>query len=546
MALDTITGTLNPYTIPSEILARIGTIEGDITTIEGDITTIEGDITSIETALDKTVYGYETVSDMQDDTNLTAGMIAHTNGFHSSGDGGAAWYVISATGTANGMDVIALDNGAFATLVITGDSVTPEQFGAYGDGATSDLSAISAAFNSGYNVIAKNKYLIDDILTVDVDNVTIKGCNSGLMKFTYSSDTEWAVTFTVNNFEINGLSFEADATAGTWAYKKIKFSDSSYVKLINCHFESLETYTLGLDFYDNWHDVEVSGCSFNYDSLQSGSYSSGGVWFRTGYTGDAYNLNINDCTFNGATSDEILAIYVVSDYVSTRTLENVHVSNCTFAADSNSASHPFIRVTDVARVIVDGCVFVAENTTGTSTLLNIDADADVIFIGCTFEANTSASLAFANYGKFFNCVMDLYAMAASDGYYEGCVINAANGKPSSRTTFKNCSINIDEVSSNQFARANMSFFNCDIKLTTGRFLQTLSDTVGFTMVNCRLTCPYLDVRGTDVVVVGNIITLTATSPSFSFSSAQSGYYCHNVANTSPSGTSNVTVSYNVP
>lgn len=68
MALDTITGTLNPYTIPREILDRIGVIEGDITTIEGDITTIEGDITDIENAIPISEFdSTNTVKDYIDD-----------------------------------------------------------------------------------------------------------------------------------------------------------------------------------------------------------------------------------------------------------------------------------------------------------------------------------------------------------------------------------------------------------------------------------------------------------------------------------------------
>ena len=65
-------------------------------------------------------FAFDTVAAMQRTRNLLyVGAICHTNGFHASGDGGAAWYVISDTGTANDMDVLALHGGLVATLVIT-------------------------------------------------------------------------------------------------------------------------------------------------------------------------------------------------------------------------------------------------------------------------------------------------------------------------------------------------------------------------------------------------------------------------------------------
>ena len=95
---------------------------------------------------------YETVADMQADTTLSSGMICHTNGFHTSGDGGAAFYKITATGTANGMDILACQGGLIATLVITEAYVTPEMFGAYGDGSHDDSDSLQCAFDNCDNI----------------------------------------------------------------------------------------------------------------------------------------------------------------------------------------------------------------------------------------------------------------------------------------------------------------------------------------------------------------------------------------------------------
>lgn len=63
------------------------------------------------------VEAFGTVAQMQAATYLTDGMVCHTNGFHVEGDGGAAYYMIGTTGTANGMDVLALQGGLLATNV---------------------------------------------------------------------------------------------------------------------------------------------------------------------------------------------------------------------------------------------------------------------------------------------------------------------------------------------------------------------------------------------------------------------------------------------
>lgn len=65
---------------------------------------------------------------ISDEAKLPIGTYFETNGFHTSGDGGAARYLVSSTGTANGMDVIQLAVGKFATIQVT-QECSPEQIG---------------------------------------------------------------------------------------------------------------------------------------------------------------------------------------------------------------------------------------------------------------------------------------------------------------------------------------------------------------------------------------------------------------------------------
>lgn len=113
---------------------------------------------------------FDTVADMQEAIDLKAGMVCHTNGFHSAGDGGAAFYEVTADGEPNDMDVLALQNGLYATLVVAEPYVTPEMFGAYGDGANDDYATIQRAIgffdNGGIVKLSNKKYVIGSTLKV--------------------------------------------------------------------------------------------------------------------------------------------------------------------------------------------------------------------------------------------------------------------------------------------------------------------------------------------------------------------------------------------
>ena len=135
--------------------------------------------------LNKTrVLSFDTVADMQTATDLVAGMTCHTNGFHSAGDGGAAYYTVSTSGTANGMDVLALQNNLYAKLKVTEPYVTPEMLGARSDGIADDTLIIQRCLDvsshvrlNGDYLVSKNTAFGDSASCVNIvnDDVTIDG-----------------------------------------------------------------------------------------------------------------------------------------------------------------------------------------------------------------------------------------------------------------------------------------------------------------------------------------------------------------------------------
>lgn len=191
-------------------------------------------------------FTFDTVADMQAAYELLyVGAICHTNGFHASGDSGAAYYTIGASGTANGMDVLAIPNGLFATLVVTGPYVTPEQFGAYGNGIHDDSDSVQKAlmFANESDMTAKldKTYVITKQLTA---NCTING--SG--KLTTAGDNtrfEGAILYSDAGLTVDGITFSCGSKVEfALADKFIRYNNAIYIVggplvVRNCSFHDL-------------------------------------------------------------------------------------------------------------------------------------------------------------------------------------------------------------------------------------------------------------------------------------------------------------------
>lgn len=106
---------------------------------------------------------FKTVEDMKS-SDVHDGDYCITLGYHTPGDGGAAIYMIV-------YEPVAVEDGANwhylyksdvnrAKFITLDGSVTPEQFGAYGDGSRDDTDAINKCIQSGYrvNFIQKHTY----------------------------------------------------------------------------------------------------------------------------------------------------------------------------------------------------------------------------------------------------------------------------------------------------------------------------------------------------------------------------------------------------
>lgn len=128
------------------------------------------------------VHTYDTVADLKADTKLKAGNHVATKGYTTAGDDGHATYIIVDDNTLvdDGGMIHDLANGLKA--VLNTNYVTPEMYGAYGDGQQNhnDSDAIQKAFNSGKTVEFSPKTYTCFGLTIT--NPTVIHGNGAILK----------------------------------------------------------------------------------------------------------------------------------------------------------------------------------------------------------------------------------------------------------------------------------------------------------------------------------------------------------------------------
>lgn len=199
-----------------------------------------------------TAWIFDTVADMKAATNLINGSYARTLGFRSLNDGGGATYYITDTGDADEMEVIATGD-LFAHLVLP-ETVTPEMFGAYGDGVHDDTNAWNAAVGVKRGVKAFEKTYLTSKISV-TDNITI---DCGNAKFVCSGDT----LFDIKGELVTSLANENNYTADDTDYSisntdYLTYSGFAFVHGDNNFQESRDYYYGG--FVCSFYKGKIEG-----------------------------------------------------------------------------------------------------------------------------------------------------------------------------------------------------------------------------------------------------------------------------------------------
>lgn len=328
--------------IPSSEFSSANTvkdyIDGGLSTVEGEIDGLgaklpDTDFTSTNTVKDyidgglsvealASVRAFDTVADMQAAADLENGMVCHTNGFHASGDGGAAYYKVSNTGTSNGMDVLALQNNLFATLVIT-DAVKLTSIGATNENDISPFFNRAIGIKNGLPIIVdKGVYDIQTPINLkSTDRIIHNGFvvyRPNTVAFEINGDERDDYNPTDNNalhslFGGDVFTIWADRNNNTGKIGMMISEDNTVTKrsfiIENCNFIGLQTGFI--DSAIRSYLYEFKHCQFQYCNV---CYQYGKSGLTKNDSGE--NILFDYCVFaNSGTCVKLFADSIVTSLV---------------------------------------------------------------------------------------------------------------------------------------------------------------------------------------------------------------------------------------
>lgn len=124
------------------------------------------------------VLTFTNVEEMKNSDNLIVGSSARTMGYYTLNDGGGSLYrIIENNNLANDSSYILLNNGLVAELIIEDVTISPEQFGCYGNGVNDDTDnlqkCIDYAIANKLNIVFLKQYLVTPKLRDDNTRVCL-------------------------------------------------------------------------------------------------------------------------------------------------------------------------------------------------------------------------------------------------------------------------------------------------------------------------------------------------------------------------------------
>lgn len=337
-----------------EVLAynsRISGVENALPVADFSETTVKDAIDSLETKMANNLISFDTVSDMQNYDYLFVGAVCKTEGFYTVNDGGAAYYIISDSGTPNGMDIIDCDDFV-ATMIIQNGVVNVDQLGAVSDGTTDNSNIITRALSLCNHVEFSTAKTYACNNQINISNKYVNG-NFAKLVFENSIGANAIVSTTnfckLENINIdkvpNGYALKLTYPANQGVFENIRITEVS-----NGIFIARAWYTKISNVFV-YCTNKADGKCFHFGPETVGDYTANdavnGISFnQVSASGGAYGLYI-DCAFEGNTftgltceRNEIYGIYSTNHAAGTFKLNDVY-----FEGTANgTAQYPLINL----------------------------------------------------------------------------------------------------------------------------------------------------------------------------------------------------------
>ena len=329
----------------------------DIETIIGSGFDSENTIAdSVEYLMSKKVFAFDTVAEMKASTELVAGAVAHTNGYHASGDGGASWYKIAESGTANNMTVISCGD-LFAVMIVTDGRLSPEQLGAKGNDSDFDSTDIIqfaidyVAQNNLTLCFPQKTYYISDTLEItrsythiETDNYNVRGITKPNLVISDANKPIFnilgepvGVEFggTIENVTIKRIGMDRSVDGGASSCGiRVRYAQFVYFDEISiCHScHDIE--------FANFNGLHITNCVFSNDTEYNGA-----CFYKTNDEGST-GLELHDIVYYTEIESKFLYHHTDSGQSGDIVIDNIEiagpVSNIVdMQANSGFACHNF-------------------------------------------------------------------------------------------------------------------------------------------------------------------------------------------------------------
>lgn len=262
---------------------------------------------------------------------LTAGQFVETGGYYTKGDAGAAKYLIVAPQAADGYGDHVLANGNVAVLQVDG-AAQPEQYGAIGDGSTSDVLVLNTILDSN-EIKAYGDYGLDAPVFID------KNISGG--KYDYNAGVSQAFVFAVDNTNLTNTKITSD---------KHGIQNTSVTRGTSLMFNKITADGYGVLYNDSSNGSSKSRIAFNdiysntADAIELNNPSTGSSSYMV--MGNYLHADVNGTSSNSGFS---IGTAGVNGHL---TLGNYSTESRQEAYHTEDSQHLGLQVAN----IFDGCL----------------------------------------------------------------------------------------------------------------------------------------------------------------------------------------------
>lgn len=409
--------------------------------IEDENGTKLGDIGSLKKLMVSTLF-FDTVEDMKTHS-FKEGEVCTTLGYYSRNDGGGATYKIEyapakVEDKANIHYLYTSDTLRAIFVSLDGD-VTPEQFGAYGNGYRDDYNAIKKCIDSGYNVnfIKSHKYKINTALPLSSNlNLDFNGTTlipsycDGLSK-TYSSTEPPVEYVNIRNVILdmengsNGFNLQHPMKHARFSNIRIKnlklngfkIADIEDCHINNCTIEAAEFLTnpIGINISGNIK----SGVGLNITDSDFVNLSPA-VMVSIALDNHSNSITLDNCRINrdGLEKDDFAnAILFINGNINA-SVNNLKVSNlkCIFTVSSNTV----LAISNINAIecdsLIDNINSDADITIGNGVVMYSDDDTSKTIIPRLY-----GNLNIMNPTKYSDSYIEIYNRGSNNANYTGTI-----------------------------------------------------------------------------------------------------------------------------